>query len=101
MGLKPNHETRLISGLSKRDETKFLLVEDDAELAQWLIRALKQRHDFTIERVDDGLLADHAYGMGNSTLSSLTLGFGRWTDVPAPFGEEASAPNIKPRCSIF
>lgn len=55
---------RLTSGLSKRDETKFIQLEDDAELAQWLIRALKQRHDFTIERADDGLLADQRLRYG-------------------------------------
>jgi two-component system response regulator TctD len=33
-------------------------VEDDAELAQWLIRALNQRYDFIIDWSDDGKAAD-------------------------------------------
>jgi two-component system response regulator TctD len=37
---------------------KILLVEDDAELAQWLIRALNQRYDFIIDWSDDGKAAD-------------------------------------------
>ncbi|MBB4401807.1 MULTISPECIES: response regulator [Rhizobium/Agrobacterium group] len=37
---------------------KLLLVEDDAELAQWLIKALKQRYEFMIDWADDGTAAD-------------------------------------------
>ncbi len=37
---------------------KILLVEDDTELAQWLIRALKQRYEFMIEWAEDGREAD-------------------------------------------
>jgi two-component system response regulator TctD len=37
---------------------KILLVEDDAELAVWLIKALKQRYDFIIEWSEDGRVAD-------------------------------------------
>lgn len=37
---------------------KILLVEDDAELAQWLIKALNQRYDFMIDWADDGVVAD-------------------------------------------
>lgn len=38
---------------------KILLVEDDAELARWLIKALKQRYDLMIEWADDGAVADN------------------------------------------
>lgn len=37
---------------------KILLVEDDAELAQWLIKALNQRYEFIIEWAEDGRAAD-------------------------------------------
>jgi len=37
---------------------KILLVEDDAELAQWLIKALKQRYEFMIDWAEDGAVAD-------------------------------------------
>jgi two-component system response regulator TctD len=37
---------------------KILLVEDDAELAQWLTKALKQRYEFMIDWADDGAAAD-------------------------------------------
>jgi two-component system, OmpR family, response regulator TctD len=36
---------------------KILLVEDDAELAQWLIKALLQRYQLMIEWADDGAIA--------------------------------------------
>ncbi len=38
---------------------KILLVEDDAELAQWLIKALKQRYEFMIDWAEDGAVADN------------------------------------------
>lgn len=37
---------------------KILLVEDDAELAQWLIKALNQRYNFIIDWSEDGREAD-------------------------------------------
>lgn len=37
---------------------RILLVEDDAELAQWLRKALNQRYDFIIDWSDDGKAAD-------------------------------------------
>jgi two-component system response regulator TctD len=37
---------------------KILLVEDDTELALWLIKALNQRYDFIIDWAEDGRAAD-------------------------------------------
>lgn len=37
---------------------KILLVEDDAELARWLIKALNQKYEFMIEWADDGAVAE-------------------------------------------
>ncbi|MBP2463650.1 MULTISPECIES: response regulator [unclassified Rhizobium] len=37
---------------------KILLIEDDIELAEWLMKALSQRYDFMTEWSEDGLVAD-------------------------------------------
>lgn len=36
---------------------KILLVEDDAELAEWLMKALSQRYDFMTDWAEDGVVA--------------------------------------------
>lgn len=52
---------QLPSGVARRGEVrlKILLVEDDTELAQWLIKALKQRYEFMIDWAEDGAVADN------------------------------------------
>jgi two-component system, OmpR family, response regulator TctD len=50
--------TQLRSAKSEGHLLKILLVEDDAELAQWLIKALKQRYSFMIDWAEDGVVAD-------------------------------------------
>jgi len=37
---------------------KILLIEDDIELAEWLMKALSQRYDFMTEWSEDGLVAN-------------------------------------------
>ena len=37
---------------------RILLVEDEAELAHWLSRALARQAGFVVEWADDGVLAD-------------------------------------------
>ena len=37
---------------------KILLVEDDAELAEWLMKALSQRYDFMTDWAEDGVVAN-------------------------------------------
>lgn len=53
---------------------KILLVEDDAELATWLMRALKQRSAFMIEWADDGAVADARLRMEEFDAIVLDLG---------------------------
>ncbi|MGB3815220.1 MAG: response regulator [Shinella sp.] len=53
---------------------KILLVEDDGELAQWLIKALKQRYDFMIEWADDGAIADQRLAREEFDVVILDLG---------------------------
>lgn len=55
------YKTAASSEASKRRlgaHVKILLVEDDAELAQWLIKAMNQRYEFIIEWAEDGRAAD-------------------------------------------
>lgn len=53
---------------------KILLVEDDAELAQWLIKALKQRYEFMIDWADDGAVADSRLRQEEFDVVILDLG---------------------------
>lgn len=52
---------------------RILLVEDEAELATWLIKALAQR-DFAVEWTNDGLVAEKILGIEEFDAVVLDLG---------------------------
>lgn len=53
---------------------KILFVEDDPELARWVIKALKQRYDFMIDWADDGAVADNRLRTEEFDVVILDLG---------------------------
>ncbi len=53
---------------------KILFVEDDPELARWMIKALKQRYDFIIDWAEDGAVADNRLRTEEFDVVILDLG---------------------------
>ncbi|MBP1859869.1 response regulator [Rhizobium herbae] len=53
---------------------KILLIEDDMELAEWLMKALSQRYEFMTEWAEDGLVADKRLQMEEFDAIVLDLG---------------------------
>ena len=52
---------------------RILLVEDESELATWLIKALEQSH-FVVEWINDGLVAERTLGIEEFDAVILDLG---------------------------